>query len=299
MAGGNLRCEHHLRQHKSTKELRLRTTCAVHRCHTAQTHQLSLVSRVVSGLLRVALTMKVGGSLQALRRAMDIYLQSRLVVRQGLHPPGPDSSQSIYREAVLKLFLGVSHGVAGACRAFTLRKYLNGDRQVSGKVQHFCVGTCCASGPDRKELREQVVQALLPAVMPKLVRNRWVGTDGAIDFGGLAFSIGSMMTEIVPSWIRELGNPGKPVGACDFEADWEDPDADMLAQGFQTLTDGYGEEDGEDGCFLPNSAVPVSSHPPTAPDLLVHPTPSCFFVAVIGMGRMCVRVSKVIVSCLS
>jgi hypothetical protein len=221
-AGGNERSERYYRQHMDLNvESRLRTTCAVHRSHTCQTHQFDLVNPVISGLLQTGLAMRSGGALDALRRSADLYLQARMVVRWGLYPPGPNSPQTQQREAILQLFLGPHRGVSGANQGFVLRKFLNGDWSTPSVVPHYCQPGCCPEGTDREEhkqeIREHVVDALLPFSMPTLSRSRWVGAPEAVDFGGLLYSVNTMFAEVVPVWIRELSNPNKPVTLADFD----------------------------------------------------------------------------------
>ena len=210
----NLKCERMFRGEMQEKESRLRTCCAVHRTHTAQTAQWACVDRTVSGMLQLSLAMRPGGSVQALREALKIFLTVRVLVKKGLYPPDPTSPEAMHREALLDLFVGGPLTAAKAQRLAVLRRFLNGD-WTSQCIEHYCPPGCCTTGDSIKEMQTELVPALIPHAAPVFNRSKWVRHEQAIDWSGLMFNCHSI-GDIVPPWARELSDASKPVVPADF-----------------------------------------------------------------------------------
>lgn len=77
-AASNLRRELIFMRDKLDSEHRLRTTCDVHKAHTAQGHQFDLVKPLVSGVIGLGVSMMSGGSTSALRDVLRLYFTARL-----------------------------------------------------------------------------------------------------------------------------------------------------------------------------------------------------------------------------
>ncbi len=75
-------------------------------------------------------------------------------------------------------------------------------------------------------------------------RSRWVGADETVDFAGFLFSINTMLADVVPAWVRELGTPTKPVTLADFTTRDRLSDANMRHQGLRLL----------EGCVIDRAA---------------------------------------------
>ena len=101
-AGYNLKCECSVEAARGTAWKKLHFTCDIHATSTAHTRTFqALHGAHVSGLLRVALSLQQGSTLQLFRRCLQAEIRKRLKLYQG-HPP---AAATAHRNKVLKLFM--------------------------------------------------------------------------------------------------------------------------------------------------------------------------------------------------
>ena len=124
-AGSNLRAEAYFEEHKGETEHRLRTTCDVHKMHTAAGLQLDLQKRVTSGVVNVGISMQGSGGVASLRLALELFFKARARRITTRPPPGPSTAPYELREATLDLYLNDTP--ADLRRGVIIRRLLNGD----------------------------------------------------------------------------------------------------------------------------------------------------------------------------
>ena len=233
-AASNLRCEKFMRMGKPITHHRLRTTCDVHKGHTSQGHQFDLQKSLISGVINVGVAMQAGGSLESLRCTLRLYFAARLRFYRHRRVAPPGSPQHDFREASLALYLDKS--TADALRELTLRRMLNGDWTVRRIVEHHCNGCCENFDMTLATFQGLVTDALLPGICPIFPRSRWVGAQKTLRWCGLLCAVHGIFEEVLPVWLRGMGDASKPATLEDFRID-DDADeiheVDMNIRGVQ------------------------------------------------------------------
>lgn len=215
-ASSNQKAERLFVEGRSEKESHLWVGCDVHRCHTSLTNQMSLVDRMVSGLVNCSLSMRGGGALRSLRRALACYFQSHLRVFRSARPVDPQSAAGIFRESVIACRM--QH--APLPRVMVIRQMLNGNWQETGTVEHICTPGCCESGPEQRSTIDifvsDVCMALIPCALPLFPRSRWTKADHAVEWAGVLQQCHGLLQAILPVWLREQSDSSQPVCVEDF-----------------------------------------------------------------------------------
>ena len=145
-AGANNRCEKFYRPSMQPQELRLRTTCDVHKVDTAQGQQLALVPGHISRLIAFALAAKIGSALAGLQRGLGLLFKAKLRIYRGAFPNGPETDLGTFREATLDLYMSPRrHGPSALKRRCVVQRMLNGDWGRADIIEHVCPPGCCNS----------------------------------------------------------------------------------------------------------------------------------------------------------
>jgi hypothetical protein len=145
-AGSNIRCEKFFRQNMHLQELRCRTSCDVHKVHTAQGLQFALVPGYISGLIAFALAAKNGSGITGLKHGLALLFSARLVIYRDAFPDDPGTPKARSQNAALDLFMSPrTHGAAVLKRKCVLQRMLNGDWSRTDVVEHICPPGCCTS----------------------------------------------------------------------------------------------------------------------------------------------------------
>lgn len=214
-AASNLKAESSAEFTRRTSELRLHTTCAIHKAYSAHRALQEVDRAVVSGMLNTSLSMRSAGALACFRRGLALLLLGRLRIIK-MHPPAEDTRQGRYRAAVIDRFLGPDEGTRGLQRSVTLCRILNGDWSQP-HVQHYCPEGCCINEAEtHARLCFHVVEALLPRAAPNFPRSRWTGANLAVNFSGLLAAVHGCLSSLLGPCLRELSDASKPVVASDF-----------------------------------------------------------------------------------
>ena len=238
----------------------------MHKEHSCQVAVHEIVGPVISGVINFALSMRGGGAVASLRKAVRLLLQARLKVYRGAHPPdrGRGSLAWEYRNAVLHLFLGsADEGARGRRRTLILAEVLNGNWLLRDRVEHYCPGPqCCRDEEDTmNKCCEFVVHALLPAACPVLQRSRWTRSNLAQNYTGLFAACHGILFAVVHPWLREQSDPTKPMLMSDFEVDDSDSDEDLGPRGVQEMLMDVDPGDAEEVVDDPMASAEVAIVP--------------------------------------
>ena len=205
---------------KLSKDLRLRTTCSVHKAHSIQGNQWNIDKALISGMVNLALAGRNGGGVTKLRECVQTLLKTRLKNFPGAHACRDVVAKT---EATIALFVR-QDTAAGVMRAHALRK-LNGDWsgrevQVYGRA---------LTADDLAGL----ARTLVPSTCPLFPRSRWTKGDVAVDWVGLLSSCHFILQDVVPVWIRYLRDPKNGPKPSDFSLDEGEHEDDCGPRGFQ------------------------------------------------------------------
>ena len=173
-AGGNARGERYLTS--TLRRALLLWHCLAHRKALVATHTVSILDPFCSNQIRLALSMKGGGT-ELVKREVRQHISATLVVYLGASPP---TDAVAYRERVCDVFLGGSDPVTKYRRAL-LCKLFNGDWRKTGIVEHYCTGCCLSRRHTLKIMATKGVYALLPHAIGPIMRANWTGSEGSVD----------------------------------------------------------------------------------------------------------------------
>lgn len=144
----------HEERHKSHGH----SLCEIHRIALLAKKAYRLMSFELSGLVNIALSLRVPGGMRAFRQILRRVLSERTVrLTQG----SPGQRADLSREAVLGMFAPVSGGSLGSLtRRLVISKLANGNYENMAEVEHYCSG-CCSS---REETVAKMVTVYTRAV---------------------------------------------------------------------------------------------------------------------------------------
>jgi hypothetical protein len=200
-------------------QLRLSIDCELHKAFLAQSKQFAFVPADISGTISLGMALRGSGSMEIFRKTVVAWMKRRLKVYRGAFPAGPGTEAHRYREAVLSLFAssGPGSSTTSAKRAALLRAFVNGDLRVRGEVQHFCPPGHCRSEEDTMQVFTTfVMECLFPAALPLWPRHRWLGSDLAMDWLGLACGFHGLLDEVVPVFLKYV-TKGTDPSPADFD----------------------------------------------------------------------------------
>ena len=168
-AGANTRAENLYSSILSPSWRRSHFYCIARKLHVGSRRALSLMSAdFVTGLTRTLLAAQDSGPLAALRRALQLLIEQRLVVC-GPAPLSPPARR--YRSHVLTYFLPVGNLTRTHFRvAMIASKLLNGDWRKTKTLIHHCSNCCNGRSDTAQKLTTQLLlmfTALRPAIVSK------------------------------------------------------------------------------------------------------------------------------------
>ena len=138
---------------------------------------MSLFSKDIRGMLRVALCLQLGSSMTLYRQAIELQVEKRLQLCSG--EPAPGAVQ--YRNYMLDLFSTQS---SNPKKTLIMLSILNGDWRDTSCIQYFL--TAPGALQDRCQISKAVTTALIQVFAsskpPFYPKHRWTGADAAIDW---------------------------------------------------------------------------------------------------------------------
>ena len=155
---------------------RVHLPCCVHTAANIHTKSLLDFQEHVSGVLNMALYLRLGEHMSRFRASLLQLLQEKVTLMRG----HPTLEMINYREWCLSLLC--HRGPQAAVKALMLRNLANGDWTRGDQVQLII-----PPGPaiDEGQAKEQVVQGLLKVLAGRLLRlypqHRWLGAEAAVD----------------------------------------------------------------------------------------------------------------------
>lgn len=156
----------------------LHWTCTIHATAGVYGKTFAPLDEHISGVIRVALSMRSGAAMSRFRKCLREEIGSRLQIKAGKPPPEALS----YKMTILRLF--VRHGAAVTTRATLLALCPNGEWR-SPKVEFYLHG---GGHPDLDEpgailqhMTDGLIVALASAQPALYNRSRWTGSDIAVD----------------------------------------------------------------------------------------------------------------------
>ncbi len=200
----NLKCEKAMKCQEPSYTLH-HSYCAIHRLATSITAMNALCNIDTAGILSVSLACRDVGSAGKLRGILHEIFKAKLVIR----PSFPSNKKELddYRMQVYDLYLPLTGEgkFQNMKRRYILNHFMNGDLQVTDRIDHFCPFNHCV---DENEVRwcfsTLVSWALIPTKAPKYSRGRWTGYDKATMWNGLLASHHSLLTDII---MKYTGTP--------------------------------------------------------------------------------------------
>ena len=155
----------------------LHILCNIHASALVYGKVFKMLDPQITGLIRVALSLRCGGAMTRFRAALRAEIDSRLEVLNG-NPPAEAIAD---KKRVMRLF--VSHGSAVATRRALLALCPNGEWRAP-KVQYY-VRSSTSQPRSRAAILEHVtsgVMVALASAQPALYnRSKWTGCDLAVD----------------------------------------------------------------------------------------------------------------------
>jgi len=123
-AASNLACEREVAADRGPQWSTLHTLCDVHVTSRCYSKTFSLMEDHITGMVRCALSLRVGAAMNVFRRCMRDEIADRLDIKFGRCPPDAVA----HKKAVLRLF--VSHGRKAMMRRLLLVLCPNGDWRI-------------------------------------------------------------------------------------------------------------------------------------------------------------------------
>lgn len=184
-----------------TRELpglvRARLACEVHITSTIQRAAYAPMTRMISGMVAIALALRPAEAFGKLQKALRHVLENTVIFSAGMPLPFDDPC-SRQRDALLDLLL--PHPT-DAQRKFTLRSNLNGDWS-SKEIIYFSSG----AETDKTAWAKATSQALLPTRPQLWNRNRWMKSTKILRGFALLSNCHGLFSRVVPIWLLMLQN---------------------------------------------------------------------------------------------
>ena len=156
----------------------MHTHCDVHATALVNGKVFGLVEGDITGLIRCALSLRIGNAMGTFRKCLRAEIESRFELLHGRLPP----DALVHKRTMLSLFCRT--GTNLAVRQLLMVLCPNGDWRAP-KVQFYKPLQGPLSRATDEELLEHVVSGLMIALcstMPEVYpRHRWVGCDVALD----------------------------------------------------------------------------------------------------------------------
>ena len=215
-AGQNQRTDRKLGAEAPPTERVSRFYCFMHCAQSAQGWQLDTNKRLVSGVLNTGCSYTTRGAVELARGSLRPLIRARLRCHRGVAPPGPDSAESRFGNAILNTFIP-GDDPSSLQRCWVIMRLDNG-ALWSEWWDHFCIGDCCQGGRSTLEcFLDQLVDAYIPRACPKAERGKWVGVHKAVEWIGLLENSHGAFAAITVPMMRELSDSSKPVTSGDFD----------------------------------------------------------------------------------
>ena len=171
----------------------LHLVCDVHRIHRVAADVFAMVPQMTSGMIKLALSLRVGSTMSLLRAGLREHLKQNLVIKHGMR-----SEASTKRcKALAQLFLSKSEVQHHRKAIETL---LNGDWSVSPQIEHYCNGCCATPAETLQKLYDFIAPALARSAPHVFPRHKWAGADRTLDWIGLF----SVVHRLLPTLVDKL-----------------------------------------------------------------------------------------------
>ena len=201
-APANDLCERIIQQQRGQPWQRVVLDCTVHLAATG--HKLTFLktelANDISGMLNVALSVRVGAQFQVFKRCLRSEVQSRLCFLRGRPPP----EATRYRDAMLELFLRGDNTQENAARRAILQAVPIGDWRTQDRIEIYIPGDVEVD-PDSyaESISAALEMGLCRAPFSLYPRHRWTGADKSVSDLGLVESFGGLLTAAYRRFVDE------------------------------------------------------------------------------------------------
>jgi hypothetical protein len=241
---------------------KLHIACEVHMNVASQSKALQLVAPGVSGMIRLALSLKLGGWMRVFRRCICQEVAASLEV---LHGTSTDAASTFRRRAV-QMFVGVGSRKRRIVQAI-LSMLPNGDWQLEDRVQVYRPPDCSLDRPSLVKLVSKALcMSLAAGSFAVFNRARWTSNDIAISQIGLLQACHGLLARCYRRWLLAVGHKGmvpSTLGAPSSSTELGRVElANAEEEQMLALGDRHPDDDGED---VGMAEGPLGHDPPGAP----------------------------------
>ena len=195
---------------------RVSTLCDIHKASTCQGRVFDISGPAISAVINFALSATGAGSLGKLRCLLSDAVSSRFKLKIG--DPHLSEEAIAYKEQVMELFLKIPSSFAVMTSSTVSSKqktrysqkmrqrevlgfWLNSDIRDKNEIIFWAKPGQFQSEDEALQcFLKHIIPALLPCSPPLFPRNRWFGSDAALDFTGLLSAIHGLLEPLVVSW---------------------------------------------------------------------------------------------------
>lgn len=213
----NIACEKAMAAARgATEGSAIHILCDIHRTSLVHTKTLALLDDNVRGMIRCALALRTGNTMNTFRQCLKEEVASRLQILHGR----PSADAKAYKQVAMRLF--ASNGRSVVLRRVLLSMCPNGDWREH-RVQYYLPAGATVDEP---AIREHLTNGLLTALCatrPELYpRSRWTGCDLATDDLGIVESCHHLLSTTFARMVTKFStNAERPLpenAKGDFEA---------------------------------------------------------------------------------
>ena len=195
---------------------RISTLCDIHKASTCQGRVFDISGPAISAVINFALSATGAGSLGKLRCLLSDAVSSRFKLKIG--DPHLSEEAVAYKEQVMELFLKIPSSFAVMTSSTVSSKqktrytqkmrqrevlgfWLNSDIREKDEIIFWAKpGQFQTEDEALQGFLKHVIPALLPCSPPLFPRNRWFGSDSALDFTGLLSAVHGPLEPLVVAW---------------------------------------------------------------------------------------------------
>lgn len=200
----NQKCERGVRAQDRFGWGHMHLYCEVHISHVIHRSTFNYFAKDISGMIRLALSLKIAGQLGSYSKVLRGTIMSRIVIRFGPQP----ADAIAYRARALRMLCSAGRSLIS--KFVALNKFPNGDWR-----RHDCIEIWLDTPPNRRsqvdeyKLKRLATEGIVFCFAAKAFmvypKYRWTGADECVDqFLGLGICHG-LLSASYPSWARSMG----------------------------------------------------------------------------------------------